>query len=350
MRKYYLDNLRTLMILLLFPVHTFMIWNDYGTKFYVWGGESKLLSSLITLVNPWFMSILFVIAGMCANYSLRKRSIKGFVKERFSKLMLPFISGMILLIPFQTLYARKFFFGYNGSLFDNFKYFFTNFTDLSGYDGCFTPGHLWFILFLFVISILSLVVIKLLPYEKIRNKTEKMNIAIIILLFVPVWLFYYIGNFGGFSLGKDFILYLLGYYVFSNDLIIQKIIKWKKLILMLFCILQLGLSIAYYQFSYYGDLGVNIVGWLGVLSFLIIGNEYFNKKTKITDYLSKASFPVYILHQTILVISGYYVLLSIDNIVMQVLIIMAGSFLLTFLCYEIIRRIPYLRKLFGMKK
>lgn len=349
MRKYYLDNLRTLMILLLFPVHTFMIWNNYGTKFYVWGGESRLLSALITIVNPWFMPILFVIAGMCANYSLRKRSIKEFVKERFSKLLLPFISGMILLIPFQTLYARKFFFGYNGSLFDNFKYFFTNFTDLSGYDGCFTPGHLWFILFLFVISILSLVVIKLLPYEKIRNKTEKMNIAIIILLFVPVWLFYYIGNFGGFSLGKDLMLYLLGYYVLSNELIMQKIIKWKRPIVVSFCILQAGLSIAYYQFSYYGDLGVNIVGWLGVLSFLIIGNEYFNKKTKITDYLSKASFPVYILHQTILVISGYYVLLSIDNIVMQVLIIMAGSFLLTFLCYEIIRHIPYLRKLFGMK-
>lgn len=349
MRKYYLDNLRTLMILLLFPVHTFMIWNDYGTKFYVWGGESKLLSSLITLVNPWFMSILFVIAGMCANYSLRKRSIREFVKERFSKLMLPFISGMILLIPFQTLYARKFFFGYKGSLFDNFKCFFTNFTDMSGYDGCFTPGHLWFILFLFVISILSLVVIKLLPYEKMRNKTEKMNIAIIILLFVPVWLFYYIGNFGGFSLGKDFMLYLLGYYVLSNDLIMQKIIKWKRPLVVSFCILQAGLSIAYYQFSYYGDLGVNIVGWLGVLSFLIIGNEWFNRKTKITDYLSKASFPIYIFHQTILVILGYYLLLAVDNMVMQVLIIMAGSFLLTFLCYEIIRRIPYLRKLFGMK-
>lgn len=350
MRKYYLDNLRTLMILLLFPVHTFMIWNNYGTKFYVWGGESRLLSALITIVNPWFMPILFVIAGMCANYSLRKRSVKEFVKERFSKLLLPFISGMILLVPFQTLYARKFFFNYDGGLIDNFKYFFTHFTDLSGYDGCFTPGHLWFILFLFVISILSLTVMKLLPYEKIKGKTEKMNIAIIILLFVPVWLFYYIGNFGGFSLGKDFILYLLGYYVFSNDYIIQKIIQWKKFILMSFCVLQLGLSIAYYRFSYYGDLGVNIVGWLGVLSFLIIGKEYFNKQTNITDYLSKASFPVYILHQTILVISGYYVLLSIDNIVMQVLIIMAGSFLLTFICYEVIRHIPYLRKLFGMKR
>lgn len=349
MRKYYLDNLRTLMILLLFPVHTFMIWNNYGTKFYVWGGESRLLSALITIVNPWFMPILFVIAGMCANYSLRKRSIKEFVKERFSKLLLPFISGMILLVPFQTLYARKFFFNYDGGIIDNFKYFFTNFTDLSGYDGCFTPGHLWFILFLFVISILSLVVIKLLPYEKIRNKTEKMNIAIIILLFVPVWLFYYIGNFGGFSLGKDLMLYLLGYYVLSNELIMQKIIKWKRPIVVSFCILQAGLSIAYYQFSYYGDLGVNIVGWLGVLSFLIIGNEYFNKKTKITDYLSKASFSVYIFHQTILVILGYYLLLAVDDMVMQVLVIMAGSFLLTFLCYEIIRHIPYLRKLFGMK-
>ncbi len=40
MRKHYLDNLRTIMILL-FPVHTFMIWNNYGEKFYVWGGENK---------------------------------------------------------------------------------------------------------------------------------------------------------------------------------------------------------------------------------------------------------------------------------------------------------------------
>ncbi len=80
MRKHYLDNLRTIMILFLFPVHTFMIWNNYGTKFYIWGGESKLISSLIIIVNPWIMALLFVIAGMCARYSLEKRSTKEFVK------------------------------------------------------------------------------------------------------------------------------------------------------------------------------------------------------------------------------------------------------------------------------
>ncbi len=97
MRKHYLDNLRIIMILLLFPVHTFMIWNNYGTKFYIWGGENKLLSSLIVLVNPWFMALLFVIAGMCAKYSLEKRSTKDFFKERIFKLLIPFISDMLLL-------------------------------------------------------------------------------------------------------------------------------------------------------------------------------------------------------------------------------------------------------------
>ena len=110
MRRYYLDNLRIIMILLLFTVHTFMIWNNFGTKFYIWAGKNRLLSSLIIIVNPWIMALLFVIAGMCAKYSLEKRSTKAFIKERFSKLLIPFINGILLLVPIQTLYARKFFF------------------------------------------------------------------------------------------------------------------------------------------------------------------------------------------------------------------------------------------------
>ena len=65
-RKYYIDNLRNLTILLLFPVHTFMIWNDFGSRFYIWLGENKILSTLIVLINPWFMPLLFVLAGMSA--------------------------------------------------------------------------------------------------------------------------------------------------------------------------------------------------------------------------------------------------------------------------------------------
>lgn len=348
MRKYYLDNLRSFMILLLFPVHTFMIWNDFGSKFYIWNGESKLLSTLIVLVNPWFMPILFVIAGMCARYALEKRSIKEFVTERFLKLLLPFVSGMFLLVPVQTLYARKFFFDYKGGFLENYKYFFTHLTDFSGYDGGFTPGHLWFILFLFLISLFSLIIQKCLSYDKMKDKVSKMNIWFILGLFLPVWLFYYIGNIGGFSLGKDLALYLIGFYILSNDSILDKLEKNGKWIIGIWIVLEIALVLAYYQWSYYGDLAVNLVGWFGVLVWLVLGKRFWNRETKVTKYFAKASFPVYILHQSILVALAYYVVKAWDNMLLQAAVIMLGSLCLTVLCYQMVRYIPVIRNLFGI--
>lgn len=349
MRKSYLDNLRILMILLLFPIHTFMIWNDFGTRFYIWNGKSKLLSTLIVLVNPWFMPLLFVIAGICARFSLEKRSTKEFIGERVSKLLIPFVSGMILLVPIQTLYARKFFYGYEGGIIANYKYFFTHLTDLSGYDGGFTPGHLWFILFLFLISLIFLIFHKYFPYPKVKYKIETMNLWLIIGLFLPIWLFYYVGNFSGFSIGKDLALYLAGYYVLSNASIIKKLEENIKWIAWSYCILQIALGIAYYQYSYYGDLVVNLIGWLGILFWLILGKRHFNQDTKVTRYLKKASFPIYILHQSILVVWGYYIMAVCKGLFLQVIIIMLGSFILTVICYQMIRYIPYLRNLLGIR-
>jgi len=348
MRKHYLDNLRTIMTLLLFPVHTFMIWNDFGTKFYIWAGENKLLSSFIVLVNPWFMAILFVIAGMSARYSLEKRNTIEFIKERFHKVLVPFISGLLLFVPFQALYARKFFFGYTGTILEHFKYFFTHFTDLSGYDGAFTPGHLWFLLFLFIISLVSLLIIKNISFKKVSLKLKNMNIIMILLLFIPVWLMYYLGNFGGYSIGKYFTLYLLGYYFFSNEKNIDTLMNNKKIILGLFCLLELILVIMYYKFSYYGDFFVNFVGWIGILSCIIVGKLYLNQENKVTNYFKNSSFSIYILHQTILVIIGYYSLIALDNIFLQILLILCGSFISTIIVYEIIRRIPILKRLIGV--
>ena len=112
MRKPYIDNLRNYTILLLFPVHTFMI-------------------------NPWFMPLLFVLAGISARYALETRTAQEFLRQRSQKLLLPFLSGLLLYVPFQSLYARKHFYNYNGTLGSHWKYFFTHVTDLSGYGRCF---------------------------------------------------------------------------------------------------------------------------------------------------------------------------------------------------------------------
>ncbi len=348
-RKHYIDNLRNLTILLLFPVHTFMIWNDFGSHFYIWQGENKILSTLIVLVNPWFMPILFVLAGMSARYALEKRTQKEFAIQRINKLFLPFISGMLFLVPFQTLYARKFFDNYEGSLLENWKYFFTHLTDFSGYDGAFTPGHLWFILFLFFISMVTLPLFRLAPYEKLAVSVEKMPAFGVLLFCIPIWLMYYLGNFGGYSIGKNLALYLTGYYVLSNDLIMEKLernIKW----LAILCVIGTIASVAmYYAFSYYGDLWVNFIGWLSILVLLVVGKRNLNKRTGFTKYFNQASYPIYILHQSILVALAYYVVQASDVFVVQVFGICIGSFLLTVLAYHLIKWIPVVRKMIGIK-
>jgi len=348
-RKHYIDNLRNLTILLLFPVHTFMIWNNFGSRFYIWQEENKILSTLIVLVNPWFMPILFVLAGMSARYALEKRTNKKYVRQRVSKLLIPFISGMILLVPFQTLYARRFFANYEGGLWDNWQYFFTHLTDFSGYDGAFTPGHLWFILFLFLISMVTLLLFRFVPYEKLAASVEKMPESGVLLLFIPIWLMYYLGNFNGFSIGKSLALYLIGYYVLSNDVIIEKLernIRW----LAILCIIGTIASVAmYYRFSYYGDLWVNFIGWLSILVFLAAGKRNLNKRTGFTEYFNQASYPIYILHQSILVALAYYIVRASDVLFVQISGICLGSFLLTVLAYHLIKLIPVVRKMIGIK-
>lgn len=311
------------------------------------GGNNNILSSLIILVSPWFMSVLFVIAGISARYSLEKRGTRDFIKERVRKLLIPFIIGLIFLVPFQTLYARKFFFNYHGEVRNHFKYFFTHFSDLNGYDGMFILGHLWFLLYLFIIAFTTLLVIKKIPFNRVERKIDKVNLFQIILLFIPAFVAHYIGNFEGQSLGKYALLYLFGYYLFTDGFI-KKVFDHKKILLSLFSISQILLVILYFKYSYYGNLFVSFVEWLGILSCITLGNLFLDRENKITNYFKKSSFSIYILHQTILVIVGYYSFMMNNNIILQICMILFGSFIVTIFFYEIISRIPILKKVIGV--
>lgn len=370
MRKHYIDNLRNITILLLFPVHTFMIWNDFGSGFYIWQRESRVLSTLIVMINPWFMPLLFVLAGMSARYALEKRTYREFILNRTRKLLMPFVCGTVFLNPFMTFFARKHFYNYEGSLIDNWKYFFTHITDLSGYDGAFTPGHLWFILFLYIITVSSLILFSMIPCvqtaqmrdgQVIHNKCKRVSAVIekipvwgIFLLFIPVWFMYYVGNFGGYSIGKNMALYLIGYYILADDSTMNKLKKNIKWMSVLCAAGNVALAVLYYRYTYYGDLWINYIGWNTILVLLVAGKRFLNRRTGFTGYFNRASYPIYILHQPILVAVSYYVVRLCDtvpydtaplstarplqgNMALQAILICFISFALTVLTYHIIR-------------
>lgn len=144
---------------------------------------------------------------------------------------------------------------------------------------------------------------------------------------------YYIGNFGGFSLGKCLALYLAGYYVTSNDALMDKVEKNISHLAVL-CLTGTALSVTlYYCYSYYGDLWVNWIGWTTILVLLVCGRKYLNHRGRFTEYWNRASYPIYILHQTILVAASYYIVRACEGTAVRVACIWAGSFVLTVAAY-----------------
>ncbi|WP_082397950.1 acyltransferase family protein [Methanobrevibacter arboriphilus] len=164
MRKYYMDNLRWIVILLLFPYHTLLIYSGIGSYYFHVANNIFADTFILIFAPPWFMQLLFVIAGIATFYSLKKRNITQYLKERVSKLLIPLIAGMILVIPF-SVYFVFLFYGYTGNFIDLWISIFTNPDHIVGIFttsnhtaiGWSLPiGPLWFLLYLFIVSLLAL--------------------------------------------------------------------------------------------------------------------------------------------------------------------------------------------------
>ncbi|MFA9398184.1 MAG: hypothetical protein ACERKV_07955 [Clostridiaceae bacterium] len=98
------------------------------------------------------------------------------------------------------------------------------------------------------------------------------------------------------------------------------------------------------------DIFSGFLSWIGILSIIGIGKHYLDFHNKVTNYFTKASFPIYIFHQSWLVLIAYYTFKITSSIVLQVIVIIAGSFILTIFTYEIFKRTPITRFLFGIKE
>ncbi len=353
-RNYYIDNLRWLAILLLFPFHAAQIWSggEYS-GFYIWSHTSTVFYVFSTAVYPWYMTFLFAIAGMSCKYSLLKRTSKQFVVERIKKLVIPFFFGLLVLIPIMTYTAEIFFNGYTGTYWQQYELFFTQKTDLTGYHGGFTPAHLWFLLYLFVISLMVLLIICLQKKCLPKFRVGSLSYFCLILLFVPEWFCLYALNIGGKSLGQFMLLFLFGYYILSEESILKKLQRY-RLVSLLFFVMSGSLYTYLYCLKNIRNIlmdGLYIFyGWMGIIMLLGIGQSKLNFHNRISIYLTQASFPVYILHMPILVVVGFFALQLSIGVAGQFLLIVLISFVATCLIYEIVKRMPVLRFFLGMTK
>jgi glucans biosynthesis protein C len=91
-RLHFIDWLRVLAVLLLFPFHTSRVFNA-GNPFYV---KSPYLSEGLTwvlhFISVWHMPLLFLLAGASTYFALKMRTPGKYAGERVMRLFVPLIS------------------------------------------------------------------------------------------------------------------------------------------------------------------------------------------------------------------------------------------------------------------
>ena len=353
MRKYFIDNLRWLDVLLLIPYHAAQAWNTWQEPNYIFFDGSRAISSIIVFFSPYFMPLLFLLAGMNTRYSLAKRSKGQYLAERAKRLLVPLIFGVAVLMPPLTFIAAKANLNYSGSFFEHYGVFFTKFTDLIGADGGFSFGQFWFLLYLFVISAAAVGVISLLE-KFLPKKKPDIPFPVICLLGAPLPLLSELLSVGGKSLAEYTYIFLLGYYIFSDDKTIDKLEKYSPLTF------PIGLAASLlnvWLFIWSGkDYGaVNTAAmftskWFMLLALIGLGKRFLDTGGRLSRCMSVRSFPYFSFHFLILVAVQYALSGPLSgNTPLLYLIPVLSAFVLTLLCCELCLRVKWLSFLLGTK-
>lgn len=365
MRRNEIDWIRNIGVLLLFIFHTASIFTYYE-PWYIWSDSKSWLATLIFIVFiPWHMPVLFFLAGASTRFSLVNRSEKKYMWERVKRLLVPFILGMLILVPPQGYFARVSRGASVGNYFQQWKYFWTTISDIP-YDGGLGPAHLWFILYLFIISIVGLLIIRSFRGKVMKRfllkLKQKLTSKYSLVLSMSIL---FIADITPLAIAQKNILiflivFLMGYIVYSDNDYLEYIDanKGKSLVItLIFYIFYIGAILYYYHLNSSGNLLLRVLVIVmrnGIMITTIVtiigyGKKYLNKEGKVLEYLNKACFPIYILHQTVIVIIAYYLLNYTLPMYVSISIIVGSSVVVTFGIYEIFRRIKIMRFLISIR-
>lgn len=345
MRKTYLDNIRWITVVLVVFYHVFYMYNGQGIP----GTLGKITSLDVQyydlyqyIVYPWFMALLFIVSGISARHSLNKLSTKEFIKRRTVKLLVPSTLG---------LFTFQFIQGYvNMRLSDAVdiqaplpvRFFICC---LSGI------GVLWYIQMLWIFS-LVIALIRKIDKDRFLNVCKKTPWPVLILI-AP--LFYGAGQILNtpmivcYRFGLYLLSFLLGYFVFSHDEVIEK----TKKILPLTALAATGLGIAF-CYVYFGQVYADnpvyrsplylFYGWFACLTVIGAGAKFLDFETGFTKWMSSHSWGLYIFHYLGISLVALYIARPgyLPAWACYLLSTIAG-FVLSYILYFVISKIPFFR-------
>ena len=366
MRKHWLDNLRWVTVLLVLLYHVFYFYNNKG----VFGGMGgfgeypecpQYQDVIMYILYPWFMPLLFILAGISARYALQKYSAGEWFKARTRKLLVPGTIGLFvfhwMVGYFNTVVASR------EGVFDGVpavgKYF------IMAFSG---TGPLWFVQVLWLLCLVLLLVRALDKKDRFWSLCGRAGIVIIIMLGVLFWA-------GEQTLVKNprpetldgllnlykpvfyLIPFLLGYFVFSHDEVQEKVGKaWIPLmaaaVISGAVLVVTGFGRDNTSPQFLGSPLNCLYGWLMCLAMMGWFKVKFDSTNPFAAYMTRNSYGIYIVHYLVVAALGYMLrqYTQLPPVAIYA-ILTAAVFVISPLLNGILKRIPFVRwAVLGEKK
>jgi peptidoglycan/LPS O-acetylase OafA/YrhL len=369
-RRYDLDWLRVLAILAVFIFHSsrFFDLDDWHVK----NATTYLgVQIWIAFLAHWMMPLIFVISGMSTFYALGTRNAGRFVKDRTLRLLVPLVVGIFTHIMLQVYLERVSHGQFSGSFFAFIPHYFDGMYAFGG-NFAWMGLHLWYLEILFVFSLLLLPLFLWLKHGAGQRAAAHLSSLLarplaVYLLALPIMLLLSVLNpasilgnrgFGGWSLLIYILFFVYGFVLVGSDAVQQTIQRqrWLSLILGVALFLTLGGLWAGRDAAFGTPRFVllssvfGLSSWCWILAILGLGMQYLNINSRWLGYANEAVLPFYILHQSVLIYLGYFVVRWPLPDGVKWLIIAPLSFAIIVTLYEfLVRRVGVLRFLFGMK-
>jgi hypothetical protein len=402
-RRQDLDLMRAAVVGGLIFFHTARIFDPLD--FYVKDQPPNLpLTLFVLFAGLWGMPLLFVVSGLGAWYSLRSRSTAGFIRERLARLLVPFLVGLLVVVPPQVYYQLRFQRQDPGSYWQFYGEFFQVHLGLKfpwfvrpdDPPDLFEPAHLWFLYFLLVYSLL------LLPVLQYLRGTGRQLLERLASFCARAWAIFLLGlpvavleaalgteESGGWNRYAYIPFLLYGFLLAADPRFGEAIRRHARAALLIGApamVVLLGLgfyvsevagrdpAVAYDGWSVLWRFVKGIGAWAWIVAIMGAAMSVIRRtrqpapaapdqirpaaaadgsptrRQRVIRYANQAVLPVYVLHQTVIVVIGFYVVQWQVGALVKYVVISLTSLVATLVLYDVgVRRTAVTRVLFGMK-
>lgn len=338
---------------------------------------SPLAEPFMLLSAPWRLALLFLISGVATAFLLRKGG-DGFLRRRSWRLLVPLIFGMLVIVPPQSYYevVEKL----PGGYFDGYLAFWSRYLHADpgfcrGEDCLRVPtwNHLWYLVYLWVYTVALWIMVRLMPgaTERLGARLARAMDGAGILVWPALALglarFALLGPFGSthalvddwYNHAQYFSVFLFGFLIAGSGPVWQAMQRHRWPALAAALIGWLVLTVYYAAYSQAEPPEIlrqlqrvlwGVVEWSAIVAVMGFAGRLAPGDSPALRYLSQAVFPVYILHQTLTVVLAHNLKPFGIHPAVEAPLLILGTFAACFAGYEVVRRIYWMRPLFGLKR